>query len=169
MMLVRTTVTLDRDVEALLRKAMRARGEKFKQILNEAIRDGLRAEKSGCTARRFRQRTFRLGPPLGSHQGSTAGGRTWGVWNGCADAAPSVSMKFFERFAGLSFESLTPRLRYPGRNRSRLAQLYQSVVQGWTAAALSAASRRIVSSRESARLGDSCNTTRESRSLKITA
>jgi hypothetical protein len=55
MMLVRTTVTLDRDVEALLRKAMRARGEKFKQILNEAIRDGLRAEKSGCTARRFRQ------------------------------------------------------------------------------------------------------------------
>jgi hypothetical protein len=61
---MRTTVTLDPDVEALLRKAMRARGEPFKQVINAAIRDGLGAERSRRASRRFRQRTFRLGTPL---------------------------------------------------------------------------------------------------------
>ena len=61
---MRTTVTLDPDVEALLRKAMRARGEPFKQVLNAAIRDGLRAGRTPRAVKPFRQRTFKLGAPL---------------------------------------------------------------------------------------------------------
>jgi len=38
---MRTTVTLDPDVEVLLRHAMRERGAPFKQVLNNALRDGL--------------------------------------------------------------------------------------------------------------------------------
>lgn len=61
---MRITVTLDPDVEALLRKEMRARGESFKQVLNAAIRDGLRAGSARAPARKFKQRTFKLGKPL---------------------------------------------------------------------------------------------------------
>ncbi len=61
---MRTTVTLDPDVEALLRKTMRARGEPFKQVVNAAIRDGLRAGSARGAAKPFRQRTFKLGKPL---------------------------------------------------------------------------------------------------------
>ena len=45
---MRTTVTLDPDVEALIRRAMRERGLSFKQAVNEAIRAGIgaRAEQS---------------------------------------------------------------------------------------------------------------------------
>lgn len=38
---MRTTVTLDSDTEALVRKRMRDRGVSFKQALNDAIREGL--------------------------------------------------------------------------------------------------------------------------------
>lgn len=38
---MRTTVTLDPDVEALLKRAMAERGLTFKQAVNEAIRMGL--------------------------------------------------------------------------------------------------------------------------------
>ena len=38
---IRTTVTLDADTEALLRKRMRERGVSFKEALNDAVRDGL--------------------------------------------------------------------------------------------------------------------------------
>ena len=37
---MRTTVTLDTDVESLIRRAMKARGISFKQALNDAIRAG---------------------------------------------------------------------------------------------------------------------------------
>jgi len=37
---MRTTVTLDSDSEALVRKRMRERGVSFKQALNDAIREG---------------------------------------------------------------------------------------------------------------------------------
>lgn len=57
---MRTTVTLDPDVEALLRKAMRERGLSFKQALNEAVRAGLAARPS---PRRYRARTFDMGMP----------------------------------------------------------------------------------------------------------
>jgi len=60
---MRTTVTLDPDVESLLRKAMRERGEPFKQVLNTAIRAGLR---SAPPKRRkpFKQPTVHMGKPL---------------------------------------------------------------------------------------------------------
>lgn len=60
---MRTTVTLDADVEALLRKAMGERGETFKQVLNAAIREGLVSARRKA-AKPFKQRTFDLGEPL---------------------------------------------------------------------------------------------------------
>jgi hypothetical protein len=41
---MRTTVTLDRDAEQLLRAAMHARRKSFKETLNDAIRSGLGAK-----------------------------------------------------------------------------------------------------------------------------
>jgi hypothetical protein len=38
---MRTTITLDPDVDALVRRLMRERGLSFKQAVNEAIRSGL--------------------------------------------------------------------------------------------------------------------------------
>lgn len=37
---MRTTVTLDPDTEALIRRRMRERGLSFKEAINEAIREG---------------------------------------------------------------------------------------------------------------------------------
>ena len=56
---MRTTVTLDPDVDVLLRQAMRERGLPFKQALNQALRAGL--ARSDNTVAHFRQRTFQLG------------------------------------------------------------------------------------------------------------
>lgn len=44
--LVRTTVTLDADTEALLRRRMEERSVSFKQALNDAIRAGLAGSRS---------------------------------------------------------------------------------------------------------------------------
>jgi hypothetical protein len=57
---MRTTVTLDPDVEALLRKVMRERGISFKAALNQAIRDGL-AKAPLLRPRAYRQKTRRMG------------------------------------------------------------------------------------------------------------
>ncbi len=57
---MRTTVTLDPDVERLIRDAMRERAISFKEALNEAARIGLRG-KPHKRARRFTQKTFRMG------------------------------------------------------------------------------------------------------------
>lgn len=54
---MRTTVTLDPDVEELVRRVMRERGLTFKQAVNEAIRAGL----AGGRAAPFRTPTFRMG------------------------------------------------------------------------------------------------------------
>jgi len=51
-------VTLDPDVERMLRAAIRQRGISFKDALNEAIRTGLSRPKS---AARFQQKTFSMG------------------------------------------------------------------------------------------------------------
>lgn len=59
---MRTTVTLDPDVEALVRQAMRERGLSFKQALNQAIRAGV-ANTAGAKVEPFRQRSFGLGRP----------------------------------------------------------------------------------------------------------
>ena len=57
---MRTTVTLDADVEQLLRRRMAERQVSFKQALNDAIRDGA----AGTPALRpFATRTADLGRP----------------------------------------------------------------------------------------------------------
>ena len=56
---MRTTVTLDADVEALLRSAMKQRGLSFKEALNTALRAGLTQSTPG--RRSFSQKTFSLG------------------------------------------------------------------------------------------------------------
>lgn len=58
---MRTTVTLDPDVEALLQQAMRERDASFKQVLNDGLRAGL--GRSRQKVEPFRQRTFRMGRP----------------------------------------------------------------------------------------------------------
>ena len=57
---MRTTVTLDPDVEALLRKAMREQGISFKAALNRAVRHGLIPPKAR-TQRTYHLKTFRMG------------------------------------------------------------------------------------------------------------
>jgi hypothetical protein len=57
---MRTTVTLDPDVERLIRDAMRERTISFKEALNDAARKGLSASGTKRPAK-FSQRTFRLG------------------------------------------------------------------------------------------------------------
>jgi hypothetical protein len=60
---MRTTVTLDDDVENLLRIAMREHGESFKETLNNAIREGLRGASSRKAAT-YRPMVFDMGKPL---------------------------------------------------------------------------------------------------------
>jgi hypothetical protein len=59
MPLMRTTVTLDADVEAKLRTAMRERDVSFKVALNEALRTGLADQVA--PRRRFRVKPAPLG------------------------------------------------------------------------------------------------------------
>ena len=58
--IVRTTITLDPDVERLLRDSMKARGVSFKKALNEAVRAGL-SRKNGPLRKRFVQKSYSLG------------------------------------------------------------------------------------------------------------
>jgi len=58
---MRTTVTLDPDAEALVRRRMRERGVSFKQALNDIIRAGARAP--GDSPPRFATATAALGTP----------------------------------------------------------------------------------------------------------
>ena len=60
---MRTTVTIDADVELMLKKAMREREKPFKQVLNDAVRDGLRLARAKPAAS-FKQMTFGMGKPL---------------------------------------------------------------------------------------------------------
>jgi hypothetical protein len=57
---MRTTVTLDQDVERLLRERMHRTRQSFKQTLNEAVRTGLAAQ-DGITPRPFEVRARYLG------------------------------------------------------------------------------------------------------------
>lgn len=57
---MRTTVTIDPDVEALLRKTMRERDISFKEALNQSVRDGL-VGRSLRGSRKYRLKTFRMG------------------------------------------------------------------------------------------------------------
>jgi hypothetical protein len=58
---MRTTITLDPDVEQLLKNAMRERDVSFKEIVNDALRMGLRGPVAS-RRKRFKQRTFAMGP-----------------------------------------------------------------------------------------------------------
>ena len=62
-MAMRTTVTLDPDVHRLLRDTTHRSGKPFKQVLNDAVRVGLRAGASAKPAA-FKQRSYALGKPL---------------------------------------------------------------------------------------------------------
>jgi len=57
---MRTTVTLDPDVERLIKDAMRERDISFKEALNEAARIGLQG-KDHKRVQKFSQKTFRMG------------------------------------------------------------------------------------------------------------
>ena len=57
---MRTTVTLDPDVERLLKDAMRERGVSFKEALNQAARDGLVRARQPRT-KKFVQKTYAMG------------------------------------------------------------------------------------------------------------
>jgi len=56
---MRTTVTLDPDAEALVRRLMRERSLTFKQAINAAIRAGA----SDSRRKSVRTPTFDMGPP----------------------------------------------------------------------------------------------------------
>jgi hypothetical protein len=56
---MRTTITLDPDVQALVRRAMKERGLSFKEAVNSAVRAGLTQSKPARRA--FVQRAVPLG------------------------------------------------------------------------------------------------------------
>jgi hypothetical protein len=56
---MRTTITLDPDVQALLRTTMKERGVSFKEALNSAVRAGLTNTRT--RRRSFTQKAFSLG------------------------------------------------------------------------------------------------------------
>lgn len=56
---MRTTITLDPDVEALIRTAMKERGISFKEALNSAVRSGLTQARQ--KRRSFLQKSYSLG------------------------------------------------------------------------------------------------------------
>lgn len=56
---MRTTITLEPDVEALIRTVMRERGISFKEALNSAVRTGLTQRKP--KRRSFVQKSYSLG------------------------------------------------------------------------------------------------------------
>ena len=61
---MRTTVTLDPDVQTLLKRAMRKRDVSFKQALNDAIRSGLHEKQAAPLPERWMFTTYDLGVPL---------------------------------------------------------------------------------------------------------
>ncbi|HET7571970.1 MAG TPA: hypothetical protein VFJ77_04790 [Gaiellaceae bacterium] len=58
---MRTTVTLEPDVETLIKRLMRDRGLSFKEAVNTAIRAGAAAGRGPAAP--FETPTFRLGRP----------------------------------------------------------------------------------------------------------
>lgn len=60
---MRTTVTLEPDVEQLLQRAMREQGVPFKRVVNDALRRGLRTG-TAVPPEPFVQRVFDGGVPL---------------------------------------------------------------------------------------------------------
>jgi hypothetical protein len=62
---MRITLTLDNDVAVQLEKLRRARDASLKDLVNQALRLGLREMAAKPKKRKpFRTRTFDIGPPL---------------------------------------------------------------------------------------------------------
>ena len=57
---MRSTVTLDPDVESLLRHRMRERGLSFKEAINQALRTALSA-RAGAEGKQYVLPTFHMG------------------------------------------------------------------------------------------------------------
>lgn len=58
---MRTTLTLDDDVAAELERLRRTQGKRFKAIINDALRRGLRDTKPQRPSKSFRTRSVSLG------------------------------------------------------------------------------------------------------------
>ncbi len=58
---MRTTTTIDDDLAATLKESSRRSGKPFKQVLNETLRAGLRAQQAPPKSRRYRLRPKSLG------------------------------------------------------------------------------------------------------------
>ncbi len=67
--MTRTTVTLDPDVEQLLRDAMQRRRQSFKEALNQAIRNGLADAAAAAPEARFKVRARPMGLRTGIDPG----------------------------------------------------------------------------------------------------
>lgn len=80
---MRTTITLEPDVQALLRTAMKERGISFKEALNSAVRAGLTQGKS--ERRQFTQKAYSLGADQNFR------------WDKALDAAASIEDEEFGR------------------------------------------------------------------------
>lgn len=61
MSLMRTTLTLDDDVAAELKRIAYERGEPFKRVVNEALRAGLAAAQAPRRAKRYRLEPVAMG------------------------------------------------------------------------------------------------------------
>jgi len=61
---VRTTLTIDDDAAALIRKELRRTGESLKQVVNRAIKAGLTAPKQPAR-KPFKVKPWNLQPPAG--------------------------------------------------------------------------------------------------------
>jgi hypothetical protein len=60
---MRHTVTLDPDVETLIREIMRRRDASFKEVVNEGLLAGLEGT-SERTSTPFKQKTYHMGQPI---------------------------------------------------------------------------------------------------------
>lgn len=60
---MRTTLTIDDDVETLLRQRLRASGEPLKQAVNKYLRLGMQAEANAPRRKPFKVKPFTLGLP----------------------------------------------------------------------------------------------------------
>jgi hypothetical protein len=58
---MRTTLTLDPDVEAKLKTKMRKTGKSFKETVNETLRKGLLADRETRKAKPFEIRAYNMG------------------------------------------------------------------------------------------------------------
>lgn len=67
---MRTTVTLDPDVEQMLREAARKSGQSFKTVLNRAVRESLATPAGSAREKPFRIRARRMGLRAGIDSGA---------------------------------------------------------------------------------------------------